>query len=87
MYGRAIVFREDLIMGRKSYRTLMVAVYLFLMAAFLYLKPSIAFGREGRVRPFGTQDRESTVFPLWWWVFILAVVAYMVTVWYYRFRI
>jgi len=74
-------------MGRKSYRTLMVAIYLFLMAGFLYLKPGVAFGREGRIRPFGTQDRESTVFPLWWWVFILAVVSYMTTVWYYRFRV
>jgi hypothetical protein len=65
----------------------MVAIYLFLMAGFLYLKPSIAFGREGRIRPFGTQDRESTVFPLWWWVFILAVVSYMVTLYTFRFRI
>jgi len=87
MYGLAIVFREDLIMGRKSYRTLMVAIYLFLMAGFLYLKPGIAFGREGRIRPFGTQDREATVFPLWWWVFVLAVVAYAATVWVHRFRI
>jgi hypothetical protein len=74
-------------MGRKSYRTLMVAIYLFLMAGFLYLEPSIAFGREGRIRPFGTQDRESTVFPLWWWVFILAVVSYLATVAYFRFRV
>lgn len=58
----------------------MVAIYLFLMAGFLAWKPSIAFGREGRIRPFGTQDPESTVFPLWWWVFILSVVAYAVTV-------
>ena len=74
-------------MGRKSYRTMMVAIYLFLMAGFLSLKPSIAFGREGRIRPFGTQDREATVFPLWWWVFIFAVVAYALTVAYYQFRI
>ena len=65
---------------RKNHRMWMVTIYLFLMAAFLYLKPSIAFGREGRIRPFGTQDRESTVFPLWWWVFIFAVVSYMLTV-------
>lgn len=58
----------------------MVTIYLFLMAGFLYLKPSIAFGREGRIRPFGTQDREATVFPLWWWVFVISVVAYAVTV-------
>ena len=74
-------------MGRKSYRTTMVANYLFLMAGFLYLKPSIAFGREGRIRPFGTQDREATVFPLWWWVFILAVASYMLTLYTFRFRI
>lgn len=57
----------------------MVTVYLFLMAAFLYMQPDIAFGREGRVRPFGTQEKEATVFPLWWWVFVIAVVSYMVT--------
>lgn len=63
-----------------NHRILMVTIYLFLMAAFLKLQPDIAFGREGRIRPFGTQDREATVFPLWWWVFIFAVVSYMLTV-------
>jgi len=57
----------------------MVTVYLFLMAAFLYVQPDIAFGREGRIRPFGTQEKEATVFPLWWWVFVIAVVSYMIT--------
>lgn len=60
-------------------RVWMVTIYLFLMAAFLYVKPNIAFGREGRIRPFGTQDKEATVFPLWWWIFVLAVVAYGTT--------
>lgn len=72
---------------RKNYRTMMVAIYLFLMAAFLHFKPSIAFGREGRIRPFGTQDRESTVFPLWWWVFVIAVVSYAMTVYLTGFKI
>ena len=63
-----------------NHRILMVTIYLFLMAAFLKLQPNIAFGREGRIRPFGTQDREATVFPLWWWVFLFAVVSYMLTV-------
>lgn len=65
----------------------MVAIYLFLMAGFLYLKPAIAFGREGRIRPFGTQDRESTVFPLWWWVFVIAVTSYAATVYLTGFKI
>jgi len=63
----------------KDTRVLMVTVYLFLVAAFLYLQPDIAFGQEGRIRPFGTQEKEATVFPLWWWVFVIAVVAYMIT--------
>ncbi len=65
----------------------MVTIYLFLMAAFLYVKPSIAFGREGRIRPFGTQDREATVFPLWWWIFVISVVSYATTVYLAGFKI
>ena len=60
----------------KNLRVWMVTIYLFLMAAFLYVQPDIAFGREGRIRPFGTQEKEATIFPLWWWVFVIAVVAY-----------
>lgn len=71
----------------RSFRIWMVTLYLFMISGFLYLQPTIAFGREGRIRPFGTQDKESTVFPLWWWVFVLAAVAYMTTVWMYRFRV
>lgn len=63
----------------KQSRILLVTVYLFLIAGFLYAQPTIAFGREGRIRPFGTQEKESTVFPLWWWVFVIAVVSYMIT--------
>ena len=72
---------------RKNHRIWMVSIFLFLMAGFLYLKPQVAFGREGRIRPFGTGDRESTVFPVWWWVFIMGVVAYCLTVYLARFRV
>ena len=72
--------------SRKNRRMTMVTIYLFLMAGFLALRPSIAFGREGRIRPFGTQDKESTVFPLWWWVFVLSVVAYCITLYMAGFR-
>jgi hypothetical protein len=64
----------------------MVTIYLFLLAAFLYLKPAIAFGREGRIRPFGTQDREATVFPLWWCIFMISVISYGATVYLFNFK-
>ena len=63
----------------KDTRLLMVTIYLFLMAAFLYVQPDIAFGREGRIRPFGVTEKEATIFPVWYWVFVIAVVAYMLT--------
>lgn len=62
---------------RKNPRLWMVVIYLFLVAGFLYFRPTIAFGREGRIRPFGVSDKESTVFPVWWWMFVFAVVSYM----------
>ena len=61
---------------RKNPKLWMLTIYLFLVAGFLYVRPSIAFGNEGRVRPFGVKDKESTVFPVWWWMFIFAVASY-----------
>ena len=72
---------------RDNHRLWMVTIYLFLISAFLYVRPSIAFGREGRVRPFGTANKDATVFPLWWWIFILAVVAYGIMLYGARFNL
>jgi hypothetical protein len=71
----------------KDVRVFMVTIYLFLMAAFLYAQPEVAFGREGRIRPFGTQEKDATVFPVWWWVFVIAVVSYAITLATYGFRV
>lgn len=62
---------------RKNPRLWMIVIYLFLVAGFLYVRPAIAFGNEGRVRPFGVSNKESTVFPVWWWMFAFAVISYM----------
>jgi len=62
---------------RKNPKLWMIVIYLFLVAGFLYLRPTIAFGKEGRIRPFGVQNKEATVFPVWWWMFVFAVVSYV----------
>jgi len=67
---------------RKNPKLWMVAIYLFMVAGFLYIKPAVAFGKEGRIRPFGVGSRESTIFPVWWWMFAFAVVSYMGVVYY-----
>jgi hypothetical protein len=58
-------------------RMWMITIYLFMVSALLYFKPQLIF-EEGRVRDFGTGKKGSTVFPLWWWIFILAIVSYLV---------
>ncbi len=75
------------VLFRDNHRLWMVTIYLFLISAFLYIRPSVAFGREGRVRPFGTGSKDATVFPLWWWIFILAVVAYGLTMYGAKFKV
>lgn len=61
---------------RKNPKLWMISIYLFLVAIFLYIKPGAAFGQGGRVRPFGTGKKDSTIFPVWLWMFVFAVVAY-----------
>ncbi len=56
----------------------MVTIYLFLVSGLLTWKPSVAFDREGRVRPFGTGKKHATVFPLWLLILGCAVVAYLI---------
>jgi hypothetical protein len=75
-----LIFGKELIMEkiiRKDPKLWMVAIYLFLVAGFLYLRPAVAFGQDGRIRPFGSGKKESTVFPVWWWMFAFAVASYL----------
>jgi hypothetical protein len=58
-------------------RMWMVTIYLFLTSALLNIKPTIVFD-GGKVREFGTGRKDATVFPLWWWMIILAIVSYLI---------
>ncbi len=58
----------------------MVVIYLFIVSAFLYLRPAVAFDRDGNPRPFGTGGKHATVFPVWWWMFAMAVASYLIVV-------
>lgn len=64
---------ENLI--RKNPMLWTISLFLFMFAAFLYLKPAITFGPKGRIKPFGVSKKGCTVFPLWWWTFVMAVLA------------
>jgi len=66
---------EDVV--RKNPKLWMVAIYLFMVAIFLYVKPSLAFGKDGNIRPFGVGKQDATVFPLWLWMLGFAVLSYL----------
>jgi hypothetical protein len=66
---------------RKNPKLWTVAIYLFYVAGFLYVKPAVAFDRQGNIRPFGVGKKESTVFPVWIWILGLAIAAYLSVVW------
>lgn len=76
---------EDIV--RKNPKLWMVAIYLFMVAAFLHVKPSVSFGPGGTVKPFGTKKKGSTVFPVWWWMFIFAALSYLAVVYVTKFSI
>jgi hypothetical protein len=65
---------------RTNHRVWMITFYCIFTAIFLYIRPSVAFGRDGGVRPFGATEKEASVFPVWWWIFMIAVLSYCVTV-------
>jgi hypothetical protein len=58
-------------------RVWMLTIYLFLVSALLYFRPALVFD-GGKVREFGTGRRGATVFPLWWWIILLAVASYLI---------
>ncbi len=65
---------------RKHPKLWMVTIYLILISAFVHVRPGVAFGKDGQIRPFGTGRKDATVFPLWLWVFVLAVLSYLAVV-------
>jgi hypothetical protein len=58
-----------------------VGCYLILVALFFMLRPKVAFTEDGNVRPFGAGMSVSTIFPVWWWMFIFAVASYLFILW------
>ena len=74
---------------RRSPKLWMVTIYLFVVAIFLYIKPALIFDKNGNIRNFGTDEDNdnSTLFPLWLWMFVFAVVSYMSVVFLLKFNL
>lgn len=54
-----------------------IGIYLILVSLFWMIKPGIAFNKDGSIRPFGSSNGNSTIFPVWYWMMIFAIVSYL----------
>ena len=64
---------EKLLRIRDNHMLWTVSIFMVLFAVFLYLKPSLAFTEDGKIKPFGVKKSGSTIFPVWLWTFVFAV--------------
>lgn len=51
-------------------------LYLFGIVVLLYLRPAMMFHRDGRWKEFGVGHEDTTLFPLWMFCIVWAVVSY-----------
>jgi quinol-cytochrome oxidoreductase complex cytochrome b subunit len=64
---------ENLI--KKNHMMWAVSLFILMFAAFIYFKPSVSFGPNGSIKPFGVKKRGSTIFPVWFWTAIFAAIS------------
>ncbi len=57
-----------------------IGIYLILISIFWMIKPSIAFTKDGSIRPFGSSNGNMTIFPVHWFVMIFAIISYLVVI-------
>jgi quinol-cytochrome oxidoreductase complex cytochrome b subunit len=57
-----------------------IGIYLILVSIFWFVKPGIAFNQDGSVRPFGSSNGNMTIFPVWYFMIIFAIVSYLYVV-------
>ena len=63
---------------RKNYISLAIIIFLLIFVSFIYIKPHFLFNKKGTIRNFGLGKRNSTILPIWLFVIITAIIAYLI---------
>jgi len=53
-------------------------LYFAGISAILYLKPALMFNKEGEWKEFGFYHEEKTMFPLWLFCIVWAILSYLI---------
>ena len=62
---------------RKNNISATIILFLAFFMVFTYIKPAFLFNRVGGLRQFGLGKTNSTIFPIWLLVIIIAIICYM----------
>jgi len=55
-----------------------MVIYLLGIAVILYLRPSYMFHENGQWKDFGVNNTDTTMFPIWMFCIVWAVVSYLI---------
>ena len=61
-----------------------VIIFVIIFAIFIYIKPNFLFTQYGSLRQFGLGKRNGTIIPMWLFVIIIAIIAYLLVLNYLR---
>ena len=53
-----------------------IFLYILVILFVIYLKPSMIFTKDGKIRPFGINNNEDTIYPLWLVSLFIAILCY-----------
>jgi hypothetical protein len=67
---------------RKNNITSTIILFLICFIIFVSVKPHFLFTKNGALRNFGIGKTNSTILPIWLLVILIAVISYLVVLYY-----
>lgn len=55
-----------------------IILFLIIFILFIYIKPNFIFTNNGLLRSFGLGKSSCTIFPLWLFIIVIAIISYLV---------
>ena len=62
---------------RRNLTLVSILVFAFVFCSVQFLKPSLIYNNDGSLREFGIGYDKKTVFPIWLFSLILAILSYL----------
>jgi hypothetical protein len=59
-----------------------ITIYVIVLGAFILMKPSFLYKKNGTLREFGVGTRNKTVIPIWLLVIMLSILSYFFVLYY-----